>query len=69
MKIVPLAIALMVSFISAIALLGISAENYTHGTQFTVHLLGSLFGTPVVAYFYLPVFFELNTMSVFEVIP
>ncbi|KAG7188806.1 hypothetical protein KM043_008417 [Ampulex compressa] len=66
MGVVPLAIALMVSFMSAIALLGISAENYAHGTQFTLWYLGGIFATPAAMYLYLPVFFELNTMSVYE---
>ena len=67
MKIIPLSIALMVTFISAIALLGISAENYIYGTQFNVEFLGLIIATPVVLYLYLPVFFELKTMSIFEV--
>lgn len=68
MNIIPLAIALMVSFMSAITLLGISAEVYTRGTQFTMFYVGFAFGTPIVAHFYLPVFWELQTKSVFEVI-
>ncbi|XP_033209430.1 putative sodium-dependent multivitamin transporter isoform X2 [Belonocnema kinseyi] len=66
MSIIPLAIALMVSFMSAITLLGISAEVYTRGTQFTMFYVGFAFGTPIVAHFYLPVFWELQTKSVFE---
>lgn len=67
MSIVPLGIALMVSFVSAITVLGISAEIYAFGTQFVLHYAGIVLATIVVAYFYLPVFFELNTMSVYEV--
>ncbi|CAK9812757.1 Putative sodium-dependent multivitamin transporter [Anthophora plagiata] len=66
MGVVPLAIALTVSFMSAITLLGISAENYVHGTQIMLLYLGGFFGTPIVLYFYLPVFAEMNTMSVYE---
>ncbi|XP_016841737.2 putative sodium-dependent multivitamin transporter [Nasonia vitripennis] len=66
MSIVPLGIALMVSFVSAITILGISAEIYAFGTQFVIHYAGIILATIVVAYFYLPVFFELNTMSVYE---
>lgn len=68
MGVVPLAIALTVSFMSAITLLGISAENYVHGTQITLLYLGGFFGTPIALYFYLPVFAQLNSMSVYEVI-
>ena len=67
MSIVPLGIALMVSFVSAISILGISAEIYAYGAQFVVHYIGIILATVIVAYFYLPVFFELNTMSVYEV--
>ena len=67
MNVIPLGIALMVSFVSAITILGISAEIYSHGTQFVVHYVGVVIATIIVAYFYLPVFFELKTMSVYEV--
>lgn len=62
-----LAIALMVAFMSAIAMLGISGENYIYGSQFTVVNIGFSLGTPIAAYFYLPVFFKLQNMSVYEV--
>lgn len=67
MTVVPLAIALTVSFMSAITLLGISAETYTHGMKIVQLYLGGLLGTPIVLYLYLPVFAKLNTMSVYEV--
>ncbi|CAL7950460.1 unnamed protein product [Xylocopa violacea] len=66
MGVFPLSIALTVSFMSAITLLGISAENYVHGTQVMLLYLGGFFGTPIALYFYLPVFAELNTISVYE---
>ncbi|KAL2717992.1 putative sodium-dependent multivitamin transporter, partial [Vespula squamosa] len=68
MKIVPLGIALTVSFISAITLLGISAEIYVHGVIFMFFYVGFFVGTPISMYCYLPVFFELKLMSVFEYI-
>ncbi|XP_047343864.1 putative sodium-dependent multivitamin transporter isoform X3 [Vespa velutina] len=68
MKILPLGIAMTVSFISAITILGISAEIYVHGTMFTVFTIGFLVGAPIAMYCYLPVFFELKVMSVFEYI-
>ncbi|XP_026675241.1 putative sodium-dependent multivitamin transporter isoform X2 [Ceratina calcarata] len=63
---VTLAIALTVSFVSAITLLGISAENYAYGTQIMLLYLGGFIGTPITLFFYLPVFTELNVMSVYE---
>lgn len=67
MSVVPVAIALMVSFMSAITLLGVSAENYMHGTQFVVINLAYLIGTPLVCYAFLPVFFKLKATSAYEV--
>lgn len=69
MGIVPVAIALVVSFMSAVTLLGVSAENYTYGTQFIVINLAYLIGTPIVCYGFLPVFFKLQATSAYEVSP
>ncbi|XP_018397564.1 PREDICTED: putative sodium-dependent multivitamin transporter [Cyphomyrmex costatus] len=66
MSIIPVAIALVVSFMSAVTLLGVSAENYTYGTQFVVINLSYLLGTPIVCYGFLPVFFKLQATSAYE---
>ena len=62
-----LAIALMVALLSAIAMLGMSGENYIYGAQFIIVNVGFLIGTPIAAYLYLPVFYKLQYMSVYEV--
>lgn len=67
MSIPLLAIALMVALLSAIAMLGISAENYISGAEFNVLNVGFILGTPIAAFLYLPVFFKLQYMSVYEV--
>jgi len=67
MSIVPVAVALVVSFMSAITLLGVSAENYNYGTQFVVINVSYLIGTPIVCYCFLPVFFKLQATSAYEV--
>lgn len=67
MSIVPVGVALVVSFMSAITLLGVSAENYTYGTQFVVINISYLIGTPIVCYGFLPVFFKLQATSAYEV--
>lgn len=67
MSIIPVGIALMVSFMSAITLLGVSAENYTFGTQFVTINLSYLLGTPIVCYGFLPVFYKLQATSAYEV--
>ncbi|XP_043276409.1 putative sodium-dependent multivitamin transporter [Venturia canescens] len=66
MSILPVGIALMVSFMSAITLLGVSAENYTYGTQFVVINFSYLLGTPIVCYGFLPVFYKLQAVSAYE---
>ncbi|XP_063978651.1 putative sodium-dependent multivitamin transporter [Diachasmimorpha longicaudata] len=66
MGILPVGIALMVSFMSAITLLGVSSENYVYGTQFVVINLSYLLGTPIVCYGFLPVFYKLQGTSVYE---
>lgn len=63
---VPVGMALVVSFMSAITLLGVSAENYTYGTQFVVINISYLIGTPLVCYGFLPVFYKLHATSVYE---
>lgn len=62
-----LAIALMVALLSAIAVLGMSAENYIYGAQFNIWNVGFILATPIAAFLYLPVFFKLQNMSVNEV--
>ncbi|XP_050533540.1 putative sodium-dependent multivitamin transporter [Daktulosphaira vitifoliae] len=63
---IPVAFSLMASFMSAISLFGLSAENYSRGTQFAVINIGYLIGTPIIAYIFLPVFFKLGNLSVYE---
>lgn len=69
MGIITVAIALTVSFMSAVTLLGVSAENYTYGTQFIAINISYLIGTPIVCYGFLPVFFKLRATSTYEVRP
>lgn len=67
MQVIPVAIGLMVSYLSAVSLLGVSSENYVYGTQYAVINISYGLATPFAAYFYLPVFFKLDTASAFEV--
>lgn len=67
MGVMTVAIGLMVSYLSAVSLLGISAEVYTYGTHYFVIVLGYIIATPFVGYFYLPVFFKLEATSAFQV--
>jgi sodium-coupled monocarboxylate transporter 8/12 len=67
MGIIPVSFSLMASFMSAITLLGVSSENYTYGTMFVVINLSYGLFTPVAAYLFIPVFFNLGATSVYEV--
>uniref|UniRef100_A0A1I8PQL8 Sodium-dependent multivitamin transporter n=1 Tax=Stomoxys calcitrans TaxID=35570 RepID=A0A1I8PQL8_STOCA len=66
MPILPVAFSLMASFMSAITLLGVSAENYQFGTQFVLINISYVLATPAAAYLILPVFYRLKTASVYE---
>ncbi|KAL0882295.1 hypothetical protein ABMA27_000816 [Loxostege sticticalis] len=66
MSILPVAVSLMASFMSAITLLGVSAENYYYGMIFIVTNLGYGVGTPIASSLYLPVFFGLQKTSTYE---
>lgn len=66
MSIFPVAVSLMASFMSAITLLGVSAENYYYGMQFVVINAAYGIATPIACYLYLPVFFGLQKTSTYE---
>lgn len=66
MGILPVSFSLMASFMSAITLLGVSAEIYTYGTQFIVINLAYIIGTPICAYVFLPVFYGLKFTSIYQ---
>ncbi|KAJ8733187.1 hypothetical protein PYW08_001485 [Mythimna loreyi] len=66
MSIFPVAVSLMASFMSAITLLGVSAENYYYGLQFVVINISYGVATPIASKLYLPVFFGLQKTSTYE---
>ena len=67
MSIWPVSMSLMASFMSAITLLGVPAENYMFSTQFVAINISYIIGTPICAYIFLPVFFQLQCTSAYEV--
>ena len=67
MSFIPVAFSLMASFMSSVTLLGVSAENYIYGTQFVIINISYIIGTPLAAYFFLPVFYQLQNASVYMV--
>ncbi|GFS54763.1 putative sodium-dependent multivitamin transporter, partial [Nephila pilipes] len=66
MPIAPVAFSLMASFLSAVTILGLTAEHYMHGTQFVMINIGYVFGMPVATFVILPVFFNMQAASAFE---
>ncbi|CAG2110594.1 unnamed protein product [Medioppia subpectinata] len=65
-SVIPVSFSLMASFLSAITLLGVTAENYMFGTQFVAINLSYILGAPISAYIFLPVFYKLKVVSIFE---
>ncbi|XP_073942952.1 putative sodium-dependent multivitamin transporter [Choristoneura fumiferana] len=66
MSILPVAVSLMTSFMSAISLLGGSSETYYYGMMFVLINLPYGYGTPIAGSLYLPVFFGLQKTSTYE---
>jgi Na+/proline symporter len=52
---------------SAVTLLGVSNENYQFGTQFVVINVSYGLATPICAYLFLPVFYNMGVTSAYEV--
>jgi len=67
MGVLPVALSLLASFMSAIALLGTPAEIVNFGTQYWLIGVAYCFVMPLSAYIFLPIFYELKLTSVFEV--
>ncbi|XP_001951358.1 putative sodium-dependent multivitamin transporter isoform X1 [Acyrthosiphon pisum] len=65
-SVLPVAFSLMASFITAISMFGLSSEMYTRGTQFSVIIVAYIIATPIIGYVYLPVFFKLGNLSLYE---
>ena len=59
-------VSLMASFMSAITLLGVPAEVYSFGCIFFYINISYIIGTPICAFFFLPVFYNLRCTSAYE---
>lgn len=66
-RILPVAFSLMASFTSGIMMFGTSSEMFSRGTQFSVINIGFVLAIPIIGYVYLPVFFKLGNLSLYEV--
>lgn len=68
MGVFPLSIAMMAAQISAISMLGISGEAYIRGMFVVLLYSGGFTAIPLLIYCFLPVYFELKVVSIYEVI-
>lgn len=67
MQTFPVALSLLSSFISAITLLGTPAEVYTNNTMYWWISIGFILSATGTAHIFVPVFYQLQITSVFQV--
>lgn len=65
---IPIAISLLVSFLSAISILGIPSEVYTYGVSYILVAIAFIFVILISAFLYVPVFYKMKIISTNEVI-
>ncbi|XP_063227298.1 sodium-coupled monocarboxylate transporter 1-like isoform X2 [Bacillus rossius redtenbacheri] len=66
MKVFPIAVSLVFSQLSGIALIGVPTEVYTHGTQYYAISFSLVIASLINNYLFLPVFFDLKLTSTYE---
>ncbi|PAA70704.1 hypothetical protein BOX15_Mlig017156g1 [Macrostomum lignano] len=66
MNLLPVAISILVSFWSAISLLGGPAEIFYFGSYFNVTAVGITLACLICAYLFVPLFYPLQIISIFE---
>lgn len=67
MQTLPVSLSLLSSFISAITLLGTPAEVYTNNTMYWWISIGFILSAAGTAHIFVPVFYQLEITSVFQV--
>jgi Na+/proline symporter len=67
MQVVPVAISLLVSYLSAITLLGVPSEIYTYGAQYYVLVVSYFIICGVVGIVFVPMFRRINITCANEV--
>ena len=68
MKTLPVALSILVSFVSGILVLGTPAEMYTRGTQLFMRTFGYCVACVLSSVLLVPLFFNLKVTSSFEVL-
>ena len=67
MGFLPIAISIIVSFQSAILVLGVPAEMYTQGVMYVIGDVGYFLGGVLATFVFIPLFYPLQLTSVYEV--
>ncbi len=67
LRTLPVAASILVSFVSAITVLGTPAEMYTRGTQMFMRTIGYCISLVISSLVFVPLFFPLKITSSFEV--
>ncbi|KAH3802740.1 hypothetical protein DPMN_156420 [Dreissena polymorpha] len=66
MQLVPVATSILVSFMSAILIIGMPAEMYTAGTLYFMYLIGMILAIILSAIIFVPLLYPLRLTSSFE---
>ncbi|CAD5121146.1 DgyrCDS9681 [Dimorphilus gyrociliatus] len=64
--VIPVALSMFMSYISAILILGNTAEMYLHGTQMWMAAVGSSLAFAISSVIFVPLFYPLNITSSFQ---
>ena len=67
MSSIPVAVSVLASFVSSIAILGIPAEVYTYGFQLWIQSFTNFISVSMMALVFLPVYYNLRLTSSYEV--
>ncbi|XP_056249612.1 solute carrier family 5 member 6 [Seriola aureovittata] len=66
MRCLPVSLSLIASFQSAVAIIGVPAEIYTHGTQYWFIGCAYILGLFIPAHVFIPVFYRLQVSSAYQ---
>ena len=64
LSVVPAALSIIVSYMSAIMIIGVPAEAYLYGGEYILAAFGTGFGTIIAALFVVPILYPLRLVSI-----
>ncbi|XP_022708703.1 sodium-coupled monocarboxylate transporter 2-like isoform X2 [Varroa jacobsoni] len=64
LQVFPVTMSMMATFLSAIAFLGIPAENFVFGFQYILVAGGAIIGVFIASEFFMPIFYDMDSVSV-----